>query len=156
MNGIYRFQTATRIAQLTDGTSNTILYSEKANGQFTGTDSRCWNWWGDGVSADTLFSTLYPMNAFRKVPKISEEYDNSWIDSASSFHPGGANFAFVDGSVRFLKDSINSWPFNPATGFPNGVNDNQSVFSLTPRTQLGVYQALSTVGGGEVISADQY
>ena len=45
-----------------------------------------------------------------------------------SLHPGGANFALADGSVKFIKDSI-------------GVN---------------VYRALGTRAGGEVIGADQY
>jgi prepilin-type processing-associated H-X9-DG protein len=45
-----------------------------------------------------------------------------------SLHPGGANFLFGDGSVRFLKNSI---------GIP-------------------VYRALSTRAGGEVISADSF
>jgi prepilin-type N-terminal cleavage/methylation domain-containing protein/prepilin-type processing-associated H-X9-DG protein len=156
MNGIFRFQQSVSIARVTDGTSNTMIYSEKANGQFTGSDSNCWNWWGDCVSGDTLFSTLYPINPFKRIPKVSEEYSNSWIDGASSFHPGGANFAFADGSVRFLKDSINTMPFNPTTGFPTGVTDNSGVFSLAKGFQFGVFQALSTCADGEVMSADAY
>jgi prepilin-type processing-associated H-X9-DG protein len=156
MNGVYRFIYAHSIASITDGTSNTLLYSEKANGIFTPSDSLCFDWWGDCVSGDTTFSTLYPINAYKKIPRVSEEYDDSWVEGASSFHPGGANFAFCDGSVHFLKDSISCWPFNPATGFPLGVTDTASVFSLAPGTQLGVYQMLSTRAGNEVVSSDQY
>ena len=47
---------------------------------------------------------------------------------APHLHPGGGNFAMADGSVHFLKESI-----NPPT-----------------------YRALATRAGGEVISADQY
>ena len=53
------------------------------------------------------------------------------IDSfigASSFHPGGVNVLFMDGSVRFIKDGIN----------------------------LTIWQALATRSNGEVISADAY
>jgi prepilin-type N-terminal cleavage/methylation domain-containing protein/prepilin-type processing-associated H-X9-DG protein len=155
MNGVYHYVTNS-IAKLTDGTSNTILYGEEANGMFTPADSLCYNWWGDSVSGDSLFSTLYPINSFKKVPRVSEEYSDAWIDSASSFHPGGANFAYADGSVHFIKDSINTWPFNPTTGFPQGVTDTKGVFTLAAGTQRGVYQALSTINGGEVISADAY
>jgi len=154
-NGVFH-NVPSSIAQLTDGTSNTLLYSEEANGLFTPSDSLCYNWWGDAVGSDTLFSTMYPMNAFKKIPRQVEEYSNAWIESASSFHPGGANFAYADGSVHFLKDSINSWPFNPTTGFPTGVTDTNGVFTMVAGTQRGVYQCLSTKSGGEVVSADAY
>ncbi|MFO0954286.1 MAG: DUF1559 domain-containing protein [Isosphaeraceae bacterium] len=60
----------------------------------------------------------------------------SWVTQCTNLgqwgfrsnHPGGANFAFADGSVKFLKESIN----------------------------LGVYRALGTKAFGEVISADAY
>ncbi len=69
----------------------------------------------------------------------NQSIDWDWVDendggptymslSASSRHPGGVNIGFADGSVRFIKNSI-----NPAT-----------------------HRALGTVGNGEVISADAY
>jgi prepilin-type N-terminal cleavage/methylation domain-containing protein/prepilin-type processing-associated H-X9-DG protein len=48
--------------------------------------------------------------------------------AASSAHPGGINSLFMDGSVRFIKNSINFQP----------------------------WYALATVAGGEVLSADSY
>lgn len=50
------------------------------------------------------------------------------VNTASSSHPGGVNTVFADGSVRFIKDSV-----NPAT-----------------------WRALGTMAGGEVISGDSY
>jgi prepilin-type processing-associated H-X9-DG protein len=156
INGIFRYSTATRIAQVTDGTSNTIFYGERANGLFPPSLAACFDWWGDAVASDTLFNTLYPINPFKKISDTSQEYNYAYVEAASSFHPGGANFAFCDGSVKFLKDSINTWPFNAKTGFPTGVSDVSGVQVLAPGTQYGVYQALSTRAGGEVISADAY
>jgi prepilin-type processing-associated H-X9-DG protein len=65
--------------------------------------------------------------------------DWDWVDendggptfmslSASSYHPGGVNALFADGSVHFVKNTIS--PF--------------------------AWYSLGTIAGGEVISADQY
>ncbi|HKI20931.1 MAG TPA: DUF1559 domain-containing protein [Isosphaeraceae bacterium] len=156
LNGIFTYNTALPISAITDGTSNTILFGERANGKFTTTDRNCYCWWPDSVSTDTIFTTLYPLNPFTKVAVVSGEYSSSWDSAASSFHPGGANFAFADGSVRFLKDSISTWPFNPSTGYPLGVTDTNGFLILATGTQYGVYQMLSTRSGGEVISSDSY
>jgi prepilin-type N-terminal cleavage/methylation domain-containing protein/prepilin-type processing-associated H-X9-DG protein len=158
-NGPFKYCYSLNISAITDGTSNTFLYGEKANGLFTAAESFCSNWWGDSVSGDTIFTTMYPVNAYRKVPNVADEYDFSWVEGISSFHPGGANLAFADGSVHFIKDSIQSWQYNPSTGYPIGVTNNgggPGVYSLAPGTQLGVYQKLSTRAFGEVISSDQY
>jgi len=48
--------------------------------------------------------------------------------AASSFHPGGVNVLFMDGTVRFVKNTINYVP----------------------------WYAIATVAGGEVLSADAF
>ncbi len=114
-----------RLAAVTDGTSNTMMYSERAHGMLSAQDQICWNWWCSGNFGDTSFATMYPMNPFKKdrQPRISAGYGggaDAFVGTASSFHPGGANFLFCDGSVRFLKDSIQSWQFDPSNRLSQG------------------------------------
>jgi prepilin-type N-terminal cleavage/methylation domain-containing protein/prepilin-type processing-associated H-X9-DG protein len=156
LTGIFTYSIAFPVSAITDGTSNTIMFGERADGKFTKADRDCYCWWPDSVATDTIFTTLYPLNPFNKVPVVSGEYSSSWDSASSSFHPGGANFAFADGSVRFLKDSISTWAFNPSTGYPVGATDTNGYLILSPGTQYGVYQKLSTRNGGEVISSDSY
>ena len=58
-----------------------------------------------------MFTTFYPMNPFNKIPDFCclDSGPDAYVSSAASFHPGGANFGFADGSVKFLKESVSSW-----------------------------------------------
>jgi prepilin-type N-terminal cleavage/methylation domain-containing protein/prepilin-type processing-associated H-X9-DG protein len=147
------------LAAVTDGTSNTLMYSERAHGKLNDSDELNWNWWSSGNFGDTSFATLYPINPFNKVGDTTglSGGADAYVSAASSYHPGGANFLFCDGSVKFLKDTIDTWPFDPKTGYPrNLTQDANGLFVITPGTKVGVYQALSTIAGGEVTSADSF
>jgi prepilin-type N-terminal cleavage/methylation domain-containing protein/prepilin-type processing-associated H-X9-DG protein len=169
-----------KIAMITDGLSNTIAWSEHAHGLFSQSpttnqggqsilDFYCWNWWVSANYGDTVFTSFYPINPQRKVGGgySDQNQGDIMVMSASSFHPGGANFAFADGSVRFLKDTISSWQLTNQGGnlVPSGYTvttlpglfRNQTYFTASNASaRMGVYQQLSTRNGGEVVSSDSY
>jgi prepilin-type N-terminal cleavage/methylation domain-containing protein/prepilin-type processing-associated H-X9-DG protein len=134
--------TPRRFADITDGTSLTLLLGEKAHSDLSDDMRPYWHWWVSGNIGDTRFLSLFPLDAYRKVTNAYWR-DTALVYGASSFHPGGANFAMADGSVRFLKDTIGSWLFDPT---------RNPTWSGPP----GTYQNLATYQGGEVISADSY
>ncbi len=95
--------------------------------------------WVNGNSFYDGFTTALPPNT--KAPNgnppvdtdfTSEDEDDGGptfsIVTARSFHPGGVNGLFGDGSVRFFKNSIN----------------------------LQAWRALGTINGNEVVSADSF
>jgi prepilin-type processing-associated H-X9-DG protein len=102
---------------------------------------------------------MFPPNYFRDsnqadaVPQMQCRQDN-WSMNSGSMHPGGANFSMADGSVRFIKNTVQSWQATKIT-FNNGGTGGTSTYNLNGLT-YGVFQALSTRNGGEVISADAY
>jgi prepilin-type N-terminal cleavage/methylation domain-containing protein/prepilin-type processing-associated H-X9-DG protein len=99
----------TRIADILDGTSNTILIAEDAGrpdlwvmGQVVPDGVALGGGWADdngpflllGSDSSGMAGGPCPLNC----TNISEPY---------SFHPGGANFLLADGSVRFLDSAVN-------------------------------------------------
>ncbi len=125
-----------------------------------------WEAWTSGNYGDTMFCRFFPMNPYRRAENLYNDgvqttMDggcDAYVSSTSSLHPGGSNFAFMDCSVRFLKDTIDSWKNDSITGMPPGVTRSSStlLYIVATGTKLGVYQALSTRNGGEVISSDAY
>jgi prepilin-type processing-associated H-X9-DG protein len=161
-NGVMFYYSSVGLAGITDGTSNTFLFGEQAYGKNPVIELPDWNWWFSGNYGDTMFTTMFPINPQNKIPDVPNQalYGtdiNPSIQAASSYHPGGAHFAFCDGAVRFLKETIDCAPFNPATGLPQGWSIGaDGLYSVSPTARMGVYQVLSTRCGEEVISADSY
>ena len=164
MNGVVFTSSTVRLADVTDGTSQTLLFGELPHGALP-TGRTSFHWWNLGYTADTLVEAFYPLNAQIKgvpwIPTRNVNAPGSFEHIAmivGSFHPGGANVGLCDGSVRFVKDTIQSTPFNPSNGaVPAFVWDgNADLYSLAPGARLGVWQALATRHFGEVVSADAF
>lgn len=158
-NGQFLRQLVVGAADVKDGLSNTILVGESSM-QIAPAEEIYWE--GPGWSAcwfgSTIFTSLYPLNPQRHMPDISADgLSHAYIAAASSEHPGGANFAMNDGSVRFLKDTMDSWKNDPITGLPFGVTRDPllGTYVLSAQAHVGVYQALTTRAGNEVIDGGQ-
>ncbi len=151
-NGLILHRLTVGLAEITDGTSNTFLLGERAHTKLAEPWRTEWHWWSSGYHGDTLFDTLYPLNPFQKLPNIAADFDvPAHVSAASSMHPGGAQFAMADGSVRSVADGIDSWKNDPQTGLPTGITFSAGVFQVGPRARFGVYQALSTRAGNEIV-----
>jgi prepilin-type N-terminal cleavage/methylation domain-containing protein len=140
------------IADIRDGTAATLMVVERSVTPLKVYDTpgadrpnlfERSGWWFSGLDGDTLATTCFPPNARRVFEERIQEPRNR---SAASLHPGGVHALFADGSGRFIKDSVSSWSFRTfgtAIVWPNGQRP-------------GVWQALGTRDGGEVIGSDAF
>jgi prepilin-type N-terminal cleavage/methylation domain-containing protein/prepilin-type processing-associated H-X9-DG protein len=132
LDGIFYAGSRTRVADITDGTSNTLAGAETilVNGA---NDDRRGRYWNSYAMAETLISTVASPNTSTgdhsytctAIPMAPCTTAGSYVKYARSYHPGGVNGVMADGSVRFFANSIN----------------------LT-----GVWQPLGTRAGGEVLA----
>jgi prepilin-type N-terminal cleavage/methylation domain-containing protein/prepilin-type processing-associated H-X9-DG protein len=144
--GAFYRNSQTRLGDITDGCSNTILVGERAWANANGA-------WAGAIPGGVLQrgqlnpclpnvpGAWYPASTLAVAHAhlnnaLSDPDGSAGMDDFSSRHPGGSNFLFGDASVHFLR-SISS-------DNPDG--------SYTP--DGSVFQALATRAGGEVIPGD--
>ena len=147
-------QGLTRLAEVTDGLSDTIVVTEDAGrdaryvSEYTESyytpvqnltrpvppgQRRFWRW----AEPDSAIVSSTPINNKATPSHENSEYPASWTTAGNSagaddeifgFHPGGVTALLGDGSVRFLKESLN----------------------------IVIQRSLITPNGGEVVSSDAY
>jgi prepilin-type N-terminal cleavage/methylation domain-containing protein len=131
------YKEKTRMAEITDGTSNTLAMSETIQGK--GGDLRGFGWWGGGAHFETLLSPNSPLpdrteqscNTTLKAnpPCANRVADNRDLEetiAARSRHPNGVQAVLCDGSVRFFSNNVN----------------------------LDIWRGLGTAGAGDPVSLD--
>jgi prepilin-type N-terminal cleavage/methylation domain-containing protein/prepilin-type processing-associated H-X9-DG protein len=138
-NGIFYASSSTRIRDVRDGTSNTIALGERTVLDGDRTNPKKWPSWcgpgGLGIGSTVSSSVARQMN------------HPTDMHSFSSDHPGGCQFCFVDGSVHFISETIDS-----RAGTLNSGADTASAFSSQASADnLGVYQLLGARSDGQPI-----
>ncbi|MGI9446493.1 MAG: DUF1559 domain-containing protein [Pirellulales bacterium] len=121
-DGVFVANQPTKIGHVSDGTSKTLMFGEVSEHTLYGyhggntpdpMKGGPGPWWGacqceasnncaTPWNGHGLASVRYPMNSDLRPYAADGESDRPF----SSFHPGGAGFAFVDGHVEFVNDQI--------------------------------------------------
>jgi prepilin-type N-terminal cleavage/methylation domain-containing protein/prepilin-type processing-associated H-X9-DG protein len=128
-DGVFWINSHVKLADVMDGTAYTFLFGERYHFDqvYPAIDGLGgWAWANYNAGQDYLLSTCQPVNYMlppgtQTGPPNYPEDDR--VACFGSGHPGGANFCFCDGSVRFV--------------------------TYVENAQLPLYQALSTRAGGE-------
>ena len=176
--GCFGFHSSVRIAEIRDGTSNTVAFGEAckaagntaaqlrlikggtaasvpamqnnpsnclaragADGKLIGAmvHSNRGHIWAQGQFHHMGFNTILPPNG----PQCNNgtgRGSSPSIHNVQSYHPGGGNVCLADGSVRFVSETIN-------TG--NLTARSPRITGISP---YGVWGALGSINGGEVVS----
>ncbi|EAQ80334.1 DUF1559 domain-containing protein [Blastopirellula marina] len=103
-SGLFIYRDSRKISDATDGLSNLFVIGEVVDGDKPTSSNR----WAIGSRLlDSLRSTRNPVNTLPGMGEVHKPYDHDLNAAFASRHPGGANFGFGDGSVKFIPETIN-------------------------------------------------
>ncbi|QDT66921.1 DUF1559 domain-containing protein [Calycomorphotria hydatis] len=148
-DGLFGTNRTIRIREITDGTSNTIMVGERGygqavaetaagydpgtNGYFSVGGTLLWGGWVRGYTGNwiTTGSGMRGIN----------NYADANAFGFNSYHTGGAQFVFADGSVHFLSENIEVRDdgTNPTTGATVTTSTGVSPPSETTRNSIFEY-----------------
>ncbi len=127
-DGLFSRNSSTRLANVTDGTSNSLMTGERQNGPFrrSGTHGNHFSYETTWVGAVRDFDDNSDDHGHMVLFQSGHTPNDSLSDDrdVSAPHIGYANFLFADGHVRGVSESV----------------------------QFQLYQSLSTIAAGEVMS----
>ena len=109
-NGVLGRNSEVGNPMVTDGTSNTIAVGERSYRNYAAVWVGVNSWQRSGFADNqmVLGTAYYLINDDPVDANIGS--DGRGAANFSSFHPGGANFLFVDGSVHFISEAVNTQP----------------------------------------------
>jgi prepilin-type processing-associated H-X9-DG protein len=134
LDGVYYVNSSTRIADIADGTSNTLFFAERyhydpnwtsaSGGGLAINTYGGWVWTNVNAMEDLTLGTEVPINWLIPAGQTGFSVTDPRLNAIGSGHTGGANICFADGSVHFVPSS----------------------------TSLPILQALGTRAGGEAVT----
>ncbi|PQO31777.1 DUF1559 domain-containing protein [Blastopirellula marina] len=105
-------------------------YTNPSTGDLTG------RFWSDGSSVASGFNTILPPNAPSCAASGTASQESRILAPPTSYHPGGAVVCMLDGSVRFVTETINCG--NLSLGLVQAGGSN-----------YGIWGAMGSRDGGE-------
>jgi prepilin-type processing-associated H-X9-DG protein len=125
-NGVLFLNSRLRFSQILDGSSQTIMLGEMIS-------RREDLGWASGTSASLRNTGNFetPLKNNSRTSKVDEPSGTLVVGGFGGYHTGGAQFAFADGSVHFLAQSIDKGIFSKLGnradgemlyGSPEGLN----------------------------------
>jgi prepilin-type N-terminal cleavage/methylation domain-containing protein/prepilin-type processing-associated H-X9-DG protein len=124
VNGPFYTNSSIQLTDITDGTANTLFFGERTRLNLQAGSSfevvGGWAWANYQAFEDNTMNTSVPM----------EGVASHTMDAFGSLHTGGqgANFAFADGSVKFLNKDIDLIIYQALSTSANGERPDQSKY----------------------------